>query len=78
VYRGTPSKRMNFKDYEENGIHYWPLFTSTSKNIDVANGFGDIIFKIHLSKENYPPTNINICKKLEVFNEEEVLLLPSF
>lgn len=77
MYRGT--ENLNFNDYEENGIHYWPLFTSTSKEEKIARKFGSKLFKIYLTKENQPPTNINIIGKLRAFdNEEEVLLLPSF
>ena len=77
MFRGT--KILNFNDYEENGIHYWPLLTSTSKEENIARDFGSNLFKIYLTKENQPPTNINIIGKLRAFdNEEEVLLLPSF
>jgi hypothetical protein len=37
VYRGTG--RMEFDKYELNNIHYWPLFTSTSKSYEIAYCF---------------------------------------
>jgi len=56
VYRGIKTKYWNLDDYEENGIHYWPLFTSTSKKLSVAKDFGTKLFEIYLTKENQPPT----------------------
>jgi len=54
------------------------LFTSTSKKLSVAKGFGTKLFEIYLTKENQPATQINIIGKFKIYEEEEVLLLPSF
>ncbi|CAF3515136.1 unnamed protein product [Rotaria socialis] len=48
VYRGLSidSKQME-EEYKIGSQFVWPTFTSTSRDKDVADGFGDYIFEIH-------------------------------
>ena len=56
------AKNINMKDYEVGQIGYWPTFTSTTKDKNVAFGFVNhapkdhpkIMLKIYLSAKNDP------------------------
>lgn len=100
VWRGISAKRAKLEDYKPGQIGTWPLFQSTSKNYDTALKFSAIagkkkddeyakdhslaVYKIYLSKKNWPATNVDTgkaenMKELSFFpKEEEVLLLPFF
>ena len=59
---------------------FWPAFTSSSKNVNVAEAFGGggVIFVITVG-ENSPYTNIDLPSDWSYFPvEDEVLLLPNF
>lgn len=95
VYRGfNPLSEFYNKDaYSRNSIGCWTTFQSCTKSKNVALGFSiqpqkkmfDIakevlIFEIYLSRENSPPTQIDLnSPQLSWYtSEEEVLCLPFF
>ena len=53
----------------------WPTFTCTSKNRDVARGFGDYVFEIDATSDDWT-YRTDISKYSEYPQEEEVLFYP--
>lgn len=81
LYRGIPKGCMKAEDYEANRNGFWPSFTSTSRNIDIAYEFageGGFIFVITLCKDNVHPNVILNNDWSKYPRQEEVLLLPYF
>ena len=68
VWRGINSNFVNLDDYKPGTIGYFPGFTSTSKEKDVAFGISlgeslgnePMVFKIYLSADNDPVTHIEL------------------
>ena len=80
-------KFIKLEDYKKYGIHYWPGFSSTTKLKDFAmkrsnrndKSIHALIFEIHMSGKNDPPTNIELPRSWSFYpSEQEVLLLPFF
>ena len=92
VFRGVSSTHFDPKDYKTNSIGFWPCFTSTSTEIQVAGHFADqgnfsspgenkdrVIFKIYLTSYNYPRSAIDLPASYTFIpREKEVLLMPHF
>ncbi|CAF4576613.1 unnamed protein product, partial [Rotaria magnacalcarata] len=76
VYRGLSidSKQVN-EEYKIGSQFLWPTFTSTSRNKDVADGFGDYIFEIHAAEHDWTYRS-DISKYSACPEEEEVLFYP--
>ena len=94
VFRGISSTHFDPNDYKQNSIGFWPCFTSTSTDIQVAEEFSDngnfsspgdienkdrVIFKIYLTSYNYPRSAIDLPASYTFIpREKEVLLMPHF
>lgn len=92
VYRGVPAKFVRDADFQVNSIGYWPTFSSTTKQEEIALQFSLVgcdsakgesrsamVFEIFLSSQNSTPTNIETDAQWSYYpSEEEVLLFPFF
>lgn len=92
VWRGVPSKFVRDADYQVNSIGYWPTYSSTTKQEEIALQFSLVgsdaekgkpreamVFEIYLNNENSTATNIETDAQWSYYpSEEEVLLFPFF
>ena len=87
VYRGVNTKFINIDDYKPGTIGFWPGFTSTTEDYEVAKLFAvqasydkePTVFKIYLSADNNPVTNVELPPDWSFFpGEAEVFLFPHF
>ena len=76
VYRGLTISTEHVKEEYKVGLQFlWPTFTCTSKNRDIAHGFGNYVFEIDASEDDW--TYRTDISKYSIFpEEEEVLFYP--
>ncbi|CAF4137612.1 unnamed protein product, partial [Rotaria sp. Silwood2] len=76
VYRGLSIDPEHVKQEYKVGLQFlWPTFTCTSRNRDIAHHFGDYIFEINASKNDW--TNRCDISNYSIYPEEqEVLFYP--
>ncbi|CAF3658342.1 unnamed protein product [Rotaria sp. Silwood1] len=76
VYRGLSLDPEHVKHEYKVGLKFlWPTFTCTSRNRDVAHDFGNYIFEINASKNDW--TYRSDISKYSIYPEEqEVLFYP--
>ena len=76
VYRGLCIADEHVKQEYKVGLQFlWPTFTCTSKNKEVARGFGNYLFEIDASPDDWS-FRADISKYSEFPQEEEVLFYP--
>ncbi|CAF3048191.1 unnamed protein product [Rotaria sp. Silwood2] len=76
VYRGLTISSEHVKQEYKVGLQFlWPTFTCTSRNKDVAHGFGAYIFEIEASPNDWT-YRTDISKYSEYPQEQEVLFYP--
>ncbi|TNV85109.1 hypothetical protein FGO68_gene17157 [Halteria grandinella] len=91
LYRGVALKYIDFQQYKLGQIGYFPGFTSTSKDLNVAIAFATgggnnviqggeyFIYEIFMTGQNSPPSNIELPNDWTYYkSEQEVLLFPFF
>eukprot|EP00931_Biecheleriopsis_adriatica_P041335 TRINITY_DN23639_c0_g2_i3.p1 TRINITY_DN23639_c0_g2~~TRINITY_DN23639_c0_g2_i3.p1 ORF type:complete len:582 (+),score=139.86 TRINITY_DN23639_c0_g2_i3:50-1795(+) len=83
LYRGFRESKVKLEDYEVGQTFYWPCFSSTSKSVNVALGFGgqEVLFVIkdcNVDKTGHPMIDVHSNPTWGYFGagEFEVLLLP--
>lgn len=76
VYRGLTIASDHVKQEYKAGLQFlWPTFTCTSRNRDVAHGFGNYVFEIE-ALENDMAFRTDISKYSDYPEEQEVLFYP--
>ena len=91
VFRGVSAKNIKLEDYELGSFGFWPAFSSTSSQDNIALRFAkvtsagpkqleqQIVFQIYLSGDsNKHATNLVLPEDWSFYKESEVLLLPFF
>jgi len=94
LYRGIRADTLNLKEYRKNKVHYWPGFTSTSKDAEVAISRSRdddlknsaLVFEIYVNSQpdSGVPNNIDTSLNKggvcwsDFEEEKEVLILPNF
>jgi len=76
AYRGLTMSTEHVKQEFKEGLQFlWPTFTCTSRNRDIAHRFGDYMFEIDVSIDDW--TYRSDISKYSVYpEEEEVLFYP--
>ncbi|CAF2056662.1 unnamed protein product [Rotaria magnacalcarata] len=76
VYRGLSLTSENVKQEYKEGLQFlWPTFACTSRNKDVAHGFGNYMFEIEASEDDWT-YRTDISQYSEFPEEQEVLFYP--
>lgn len=76
VYRGLSITSDHVRQEYKVGLQFlWPTFTCTSKNRDVAHGFGAYVFEIEASANDWT-YRTDISKYSDYPEEQEVLFYP--
>ncbi|CAF3427127.1 unnamed protein product [Rotaria socialis] len=76
VYRGLSLTSEHVKHEYKEGLQFlWPTFTCTSRDKDVAHGFGNYMFEIEASEDDWT-YRTDISKYSEFPAEQEVIFYP--
>jgi len=76
VYRGLNIGSNWKQQYKAGTTFLWPTFTSTSRSMNVAQGFGNVVFRINIETGKGLTYFADVSKYSEYPFEQEILFYP--